>query len=68
MMANILKLLHPFVPFFTESVWAKNNYKKVFKTNLILSQWPEYKPIIKFNKGFFMINRFYYQNCLGYLE
>ncbi len=51
MMANILKMLHPFVPFFTESVWAKNNYKKFFKTNLILSQWPEYKPIIKFNKN-----------------
>jgi len=57
MMANILKLLHPFVPFFTESVWAKNNYKKVFKTNLILSQWPEYKHIVKFNKNHSDINR-----------
>ena len=57
MMANILKLLHPFVPFFTESVWAKNNYKKVFKTNLILSQWPEYKHIVKFNKSHSDINR-----------
>jgi len=56
MMANILKMLHPFVPFFTESVWALNNYKKVFKTNLILSQWPEYKPIIKFNKNYNNIN------------
>ena len=56
MMANILKMLHPFVPFFTESVWAKNNYKKVFKTNLILSQWPEYKPITKFNKNHDNIN------------
>ena len=56
MMANILKMLHPFVPFFTESVWAKNNYKKVFKTNLILSQWPEYKPFIKFNKNHDNIN------------
>ena len=28
MMANILKMLHPFIPFFTESVWSKNNYKK----------------------------------------
>jgi len=56
MMANILKMLHPFVPFFTESVWAKNNYKKAFKTNLILSQWPEYKPILKFNKNYDNIN------------
>ncbi len=56
MMANILKMLHPFVPFFTESVWAKNNYKEVFKTNLILSQWPEYKPILKFNKNHNNIN------------
>ena len=56
MMANILKMLHPFIPFFTESVWAKNDYKKVFKTNLILSQWPEYQPITKFNKNHDNIN------------
>ncbi len=43
MMANILKLLHPFIPFFTETIWVKNNYKKLFKTNLISSEWPEYK-------------------------
>ena len=49
-------MLHPFVPFFSESVWGKNNYKKIFKTNLILSQWPEYKPIIKFNKSHDNIN------------
>tara|TARA_S200000501_G_scaffold369439_1_gene408915 strand:+ start:1898 stop:4543 length:2646 start_codon:yes stop_codon:yes gene_type:complete len=47
-MANILKMLHPFIPFFTETVWTKNNYKKIFKTNLILSEWPEYKVIKKF--------------------
>ena len=48
--------MHPFVPFFTESVWAKNKYKKIFKTNLILSRWPEYKPITKFNKNHENIN------------
>ena len=52
MMANILKILHPFIPFFTESVWAKNNFKKIFKTNLISSEWPEYKPVTKFNKNY----------------
>ena len=31
MMANILKILHPFIPFFTESVWSKNKYKAVLK-------------------------------------
>ena len=55
-MANILKLLHPFIPFFTESVWSKNNYKKIFKTNLILSEWPNYKLNSKFNKNHNNIN------------
>jgi valyl-tRNA synthetase len=55
-MANILKLLHPFIPFFTESVWLKNNYKKIFKTNLISAEWPEYKEKIKYNKNHTEIN------------
>jgi valyl-tRNA synthetase len=50
-MANILKILHPFIPFFTESVWSKNNYKKIFKTNLISAEWPNYKKKIKFNNN-----------------
>ena len=56
MMANILKLLHPFIPFFTESIWFKNNYKKVFKNNLISTEWPEYKKNNKFNKNYDDIN------------
>ena len=56
MMTNILKMLHPFIPFFTESVWHKNNYKKLLKTNLITSEWPEYKNITKFNKNHNDIN------------
>ena len=56
MMANIIKLLHPFIPFFTESVWKNNNYKKIFKTNLILSEWPEYKVITKFKNNCSNIN------------
>jgi valyl-tRNA synthetase len=56
MLSNILKLLHPFIPFFTETVWRKNNYNKILKTNLILSQWPEYKTIKKFKKNCSDIN------------
>ena len=56
MMANILKLLHPFIPFFTESIWSKNSYKKVFKKNLISAEWPIYKKKIKFNKNHGDIN------------
>jgi len=56
MMANILKMLHPFIPFFTESVWSKNDYKKILKTNLINSEWPEYKNNTKFDKNHNDIN------------
>ena len=56
MMSNILKMLHPFIPFFTESVWKKNNFNNVLKTSLILSRWPEYKQIVKFNKNHNNIN------------
>ncbi len=50
MMANMLKILHPFIPFFTEAVWSINKYKTVLKQNLISSSWPNYKNINKFNK------------------
>ncbi len=50
-MANILKILHPFIPFFTESVWSSNQYKKIFKDYLISSEWPTYKKVIKFNRN-----------------
>ncbi len=51
MMANILKILHPFIPFFTEAVWSKNKYKSYFKNNLVLSSWPNLKNIKRFNKN-----------------
>ena len=57
MMANILKILHPFIPFFTESVWSKNNYKKIFKTNLISADWPDYKINKKFEMSQSDINK-----------
>tara|TARA_B100000401_G_scaffold359022_1_gene256553 strand:- start:175 stop:792 length:618 start_codon:yes stop_codon:yes gene_type:complete len=56
MMANILKILHPFIPFFTETVWSKNKYKRIFKEDLILSFWPSYKNLNKFNKNHADIN------------
>ncbi len=51
MMANILKILHPFIPFFTETVWATNDFKKTFKGDLISSIWPNYTSLKKFNKN-----------------
>ncbi len=56
MMANILKILHPFIPFFTETIWSKNKYSIIFKNNLISSDWPDYKMLIKFNKNQIDIN------------
>ena len=35
MMSNILKILHPFIPFFTESLWSSNRYKKIYKKTVI---------------------------------
>ena len=51
MMANILKMLHPFIPFFTETVWSKNKYKVIFKRRFNFSKWPNFKIMKKFNKN-----------------
>ncbi|MDB9706003.1 valine--tRNA ligase [Pelagibacteraceae bacterium] len=51
MLANILKMLHPFIPFFTETVWGKNKFDIFFKSDLILAEWPEYKGLKGFNKN-----------------
>merc|ERR1711991_71460 len=56
MMANILKILHPFIPFFTENLWYLNSYKKIFNNYLISSSWPDFKTINKFNKNQTNIN------------
>ena len=42
--------------FFSETVWSKNNYKTIFKENLISSSWPNYKNLSKFNKNQIDIN------------
>jgi len=45
MISNILKLLHPFIPFFTEYVWQENKFNKENKSDLITSNWPISKKI-----------------------
>jgi len=57
MLSNILKMLHPFIPFFTESVWSKNKFNIFFKTDLVLSQWPIYQNIRFYNKNHENINK-----------
>ena len=44
-------MLHPFIPFFTEAVWGKNKFNVFFKSDLVVSQWPNYKNQIIFNKN-----------------
>ena len=51
MLSNILKLLHPFIPFFTEHVWQVNKYNKEEKSDLINSEWPVSKKIKLYKKN-----------------
>jgi len=51
MMSNILKILHPFIPFFTETVWGNNKYNKFYKSPLIQAEWAEIKKQSNFNKN-----------------
>ena len=37
--ANILILLHPFIPFFTEKVWQDFKFNSYFKTSLMFKNW-----------------------------
>jgi len=50
-LSNTLKLLHPFVPFFTEHVWQINKYNKEEKSDLINSDWPISKKIKSYKKN-----------------
>ena len=51
MLSNILKLLHPFIPFFTEYVWRKNKFDKEEKSDLITSNWPVTNRIQSYKKN-----------------
>ena len=51
MLLNILKLLHPFIPFFTEYVWRENKFDKEEKSDLIISSWPISKKIQSYKKN-----------------
>ena len=51
MLSNILKLLHPFIPFFTEHVWQRNRFNDEEKSNLINSEWPVFKKIKNYKKN-----------------
>jgi valyl-tRNA synthetase len=48
--ANILILLHPFIPFFTEKVWQDFKFANYFKKPLMFKDW-EIKPQSSFNKN-----------------
>jgi len=51
MLSNILKLLHPFIPFFTEYVWRENKFYKEEKSDLINSNWPVSNKIQSYKKN-----------------
>ena len=51
MFMNMLKLLHPFIPFFTEYMWQVNQFNKSLKDDLITSKWPTPIKILSFDKS-----------------
>ena len=49
--SNILILLHPFIPFFTEKVWQDFKFSNYFKKSLMFKSW-DIKPKHSFNKSY----------------
>ena len=56
MLTNLLRMLHPFIPFFTESVWTQNKYNNFFNTSLVNAHWPNYKNQSNFDTNKVNIN------------
>ena len=48
--SNIMILLHPFIPFFTEKVWQDFNFSNYFKSPLMFKNW-SIKPQSSFSKS-----------------
>ena len=53
--SNILVLLHPFIPFFTEKVWQDFQFSNYFKKPLMFKPW-QLKHQSTFNKSFYKID------------
>jgi len=53
--ANILILLHPFIPFFTEKVWQDFKFNIYFKTSLMFKTWDVVKQS-SFNTSYIKID------------
>jgi len=49
--SNILILLHPFIPFFTEKVWQDFRFSNYFKKSLMFKDW-NIKPKQAFDKSY----------------
>jgi len=57
--ANILTLLHPFIPFFTEKIWMDFKFNNHFKKSLMFKDWSLKKEpnfVKSFNKIDWLIN------------
>ena len=51
--SNILVLLHPFIPFFTEKVWLDLKFDNYFKSPLMFKDWNLLNiPNSSFNKSY----------------
>ena len=48
---NILILLHPFIPFFTEKIWQDFKFASFFKSPLMLKKW-DLKSQLNFSKSY----------------
>jgi len=53
--SNILILLHPFIPFFTEKVWQDFKFSNYFKKPLMFKNW-DIKPKSTFKKSYTKID------------